>query len=337
MSKLKVAIVGYGQIGPVHAQAYSNIEDVEIACIVDLDEEKAKKAQQDYNIPRRLTSYDEMLKMDDIDIVSVCIPTYLHADLTIKAAKAGKHVFCEKPMAMKLEDADAMIEACDKAGVKLGLGFCRRFDGEWLKLRELVYQKAVGKPMVWRHMTAGEGAPTPWFFDKDLGGGPFMDGAVHNYDFGRYMFGEVKEVKADLHRLRSNTTAFDTGTVILYFESGDKSVLHWSWGLPRGSHGCYMHDIIGPEGAILFENPAKDPLVTDDEKHGILYISKANREVIAVQYEKTHMYEEELRHFVNCIIEDKKPAVGGKEGFEALKIALAVLKAGETGEVVKIS
>lgn len=336
MSKIKVGVIGYGQIGPVHLDALKQMDDVEVAVVCDLDEKKAIAAKERCGAAKHVTNYDDMIAMDDLDIIDVCIPTYLHADATIKAAKVGKHVFCEKPMAMSLEDAEKMIEACDKAGVKLGLGFCRRFDNEWLKFAEIVHSGVLGGPVIWRSAHAGEGAPSPWFFDRDKGGGPFMDGAVHNYDFSRLLSGKVTQVKADMRKLRTGTTAMDTGTAILDYENGDQLVLSWSWGLPRGAGGGGMHDVFGSKGALLFSNPSKDPLVIDQSKYGALFVSLPGRETKTYEYERNNMYFDELRHFVDCVKTGATPKVGGENGFEALRIALAVIEAGETRKVIKL-
>ena len=336
MSKLRVGVIGYGQIGPVHLNALQQMDDVEIAAVCDLVEAKAIAAQRRFGAERYFTDYNAMLNWDWVDVIHVCIPTYLHADATIKAARAGKHVFCEKPMAMSLADAEKMIEACDRAGVKLGLGFCRRFDSQWLKFAEIVHSGVLGSPVVWRSVTAGEGAPTPWFFDREKGGGPFMDGAVHNYDFSRLLFGKVSQVKADMRRLRTGTTAMDTGTAILDYESGDQLVLSWSWGLPRGAWGAALHDVIGSKGALRFENPSKDPLVMDQTKRGALFVSLPGGEIKTFQYERNNMYFDEIRYFIDCIKTGATPKVSGDNGFEALRIALAVLEAGETGKVIRL-
>jgi predicted dehydrogenase len=137
----------------------------------------------------------------------------------LAAARHGKHVFCEKPMAMNMEDALEMEAVCREAGVKLQLGFVRRFDNEWLKFKEIVTSGQLGRPVVWRTASAGQGAPTPWFFQRELGGGPFMDGAVHNYDFGNYMFGKVKSVTARGTTIQPNRTAIDTGIASIEYES----------------------------------------------------------------------------------------------------------------------
>ena len=159
-----------------------------------------------------------MIARDDIDIIDVCLPTYLHRDAVIKAARAGKDVFCEKPMTRKLKDALEMYEVAKECKVKLQLGFVRRFSNDWLKMMELVQSGILGEKVIWRSCSANHGAPTAWFFQRDLGAGPFLDGAIHNYDFGNLMFGQVKSIKSDLLVVGKKGDAFDTGAIAIEYE-----------------------------------------------------------------------------------------------------------------------
>jgi UDP-N-acetylglucosamine 3-dehydrogenase len=332
---VKVAVIGYGQIGPTHIDAYKQLADVEIAAVCDLDENRAKAAQEKSGAGLCVTDYHEILKRPDIDIISVCIPTYLHAELTIKAAAAGKHVFCEKPMAMRLEDAEAMIEACERANVKLGLGFCRRFDNQWLKMAEIVHSGILGDQIIWRSYATGRGAPTPWFFNREQGGGPFVDGAVHNYDFAELMLGKVTRVSANLKTLRSGTTAKDTGTAIIDYEKGHQLTMAWSWALPAGVRGAGSQEIFGSKATLCFSNPAPDVIKVPEGTHA-LYVSTGPNAGQAFPYERNNMYVDELRHFVDCVKSGATPKVGGENGVNALRVALAVLEAGDTGNTITL-
>ena len=156
MEKVKVAVVGYGQIGPVHVNRYKKFpEKAEVVAVVDLNQDRLDLAREQYGIERLLTDYRDLFAMDDIDVIDVCIPTYEHHALVLEAAKHGKHIFCEKPMAMTMDDALEMEEVCRAAGVKLQLGFVRRFDNEWLKFKEIVTSGQLGRPVVWRSASAG--------------------------------------------------------------------------------------------------------------------------------------------------------------------------------------
>lgn len=337
MEKVRIAIVGYGQIGPVHLRSYKRFEEkAEVVAVVDLQEERARLAQEQYGVERILTDYRELWSMDDIDVIDVCIPTYLHHELVLEAARHGKHVFCEKPMAMTMEDALEMEAACREAGVKLQLGFVRRFDNEWLKFKDIVTEGLLGRPVVWRTASASHGAPTPWFFQRELGGGPFMDGAVHNYDFGNYMFGKAKAVTAKGITIQPNRTAIDTGIVSIEYESGDILQMMWSWGLQAGCRAGAIHDVLGEKGALLFQSPKKEPLKKENTNVGQLVVVRPGGGEEIYEYVRNDMFADQMEHFIDCIINDKDPKVTAKHGQESLKVALAVLESFETGKTVVI-
>ncbi len=239
-------------------------------------------------------------------------------------------------MAMRLEDAEAMIEACERYGVKLGLGFCRRFDNQWLKMAEIVQSGILGDQIIWRAYATGRGAPTPWFFDKELGGGPFVDGAVHNYDFAALMFGKVRRVSANLKTLRSGTTAKDTGTAILDYENGHQLTVAWSWALPEGVRGAGSLEVFGSKGTLCFTNPAPEVIQVPEGTHA-LYVSTGRNAGQAFPYVRNNMYVDELRHFVDCVKSGDTPKVGGENGVNALRVALAVLEADATGKPVELA
>lgn len=310
--------------------------EVEVVAVADLQQERLQLAKEQYGIERLVTDYHKLLTMDDIDVIDVCIPIYEHHDLVLAAAQHGKNVFCEKPMAMKMEDALEMESACREAGVKLQLGFVRRFDNEWLKFKEIVTSGLLGRPVVWRSASAGQGAPTPWFFQRELGGGPFMDGAVHNYDFGNYMFGKAKSVTAIGTTLQPNRTAIDTGIASIEYESGDILQMMWSWGLQAGCRAGGIHDVLGEKGALLFQAPKKDPLKAENVNVGQLIIERSGGEQEVHEYVRNDMFADQMEHFIDCIINDREPEVTAKHGQKSLKVALAVLESFETGKTVKI-
>ena len=146
--------------------------------LLRVNAEAAKAHCDKYGTKHWTSDQAELLARDDVEAVVICTPTGYHRDAVIAAAAAGKHIFCEKPMAMNVADCDAMERTCTGAGVVLQIGFVRHFCNEWLKLREIIQSGQIGRPVVWRSVSGGSGAPTPWFFDKEIGGGPFIDGAV---------------------------------------------------------------------------------------------------------------------------------------------------------------
>jgi predicted dehydrogenase len=304
---------------------------------MDVNPEAAAKFAADAGGARSTTDMNELLKMDEVQAVYVCTPTYLHLEGVIAAAKAKKHVFCEKPIAMTAEDAKKMISACKRARVRFMIGFVRRFDTHWGKVKEQILAGVIGRPVVWRSVTGGAGPASKWFLDRRMGGGPLLDGAVHDYDFLRSMFGDGKLAMGSMKTFKSDSTALDTGTGLVRFESGDECVMSWSWGLPKGVGTPHHHDVLGPKGVIFFSAPPdRITAGTDMTKYGaIRVVLEGGLEEIEL-YEKKDMFVEQAKHFLDCVENKKEPLVGGLDGLKALEVWLGIFKSTETGKAVAL-
>lgn len=334
--RLRIAQIGAGGIGAFHAARTVQVEGAELAAIVDLDETRAAAMQERFGIADRYTDFREALKRDDIDIVNICLPTWLHEEVVVEAARAGKHILCEKPMTLTLDSAERMLEAVEKAGVTMMVAFCRRFDNEWLKVRELLQGGALGDSLLWRSVHSIHGANgISWFVQKGRGEGPLMDGAIHNYDFARFMWGEAEMVFASTKSYRPDATAPDTGSAIIRFTGNHDLMVSWSWGIPKGASGSNMNEIIGPKGALFFskgDRAAFAELPDPPAGHGAIYIDRG-MDGGAEQhlFVKNDMYRDEIQAFVNAVAAGAPSPVDGVEGMKAVAIARAALDSGERG------
>lgn len=329
MSKLGIGFIGCGGIHNAHAPSLVDNDNAFIAAVMDVNLEACKKHCEQYGEAFMTSDVDELLARDDVDAVIICTPTGLHKDMVLKAAAAGKHVFCEKPMAMNVADCEVMDKACRDAGVVLQIGFVRHFCNEWLKLREIIQSGMIGRPVVWRSVSGSSGAPTPWFFDKKLGGGPFIDGAVHSYDWARYIFGDATNVVTDIRKLKADTTAWDTGTVIVNFASGDQQLVIWSWGLPgMGGKVCAdsAHDVLGPLGAITFPGGNQLKVNLEDGEHLVDFEADTGGDWFCRQ----------MASFVKCCQTGAQPIAGATEGIEATRIAEAALSVGDRPAIIEL-
>jgi myo-inositol 2-dehydrogenase/D-chiro-inositol 1-dehydrogenase len=333
---LNIAFIGCGGIARHHANCLAQVRGARVVAASDVVEESARRFAADYGAEHVFTDHRKMLKLDSIDAVWVCTPTYLHAGPVIAAAEAGKHAFCEKPMAMKMSDALRMAVACDKAGVLLTIGFVRRFDAQWGKFRDLIQAGAVGRPVIWRFAAGGK-PPHPWFRDEKKGGGPLIDGAIHNYDFALQIFGPVESVQASSLHFDDTSVGRDTASAIVNFASGDQHSLIWSWGVEKGAEVTSLNDVIGPKGSLQFGMTAPEaPKNFDPTIHGAFTIKGGNGSAKVHTYRLRNMFVEQMKHVVKSFSKGEQPLVTGQDGIDALKIALAILKSGKTRRTVRI-
>lgn len=338
--KVRVAVIGAGGMGKVHAARYAEVEGAELRVVVDVDPARARALQEELGVPESATDYREVVARDDIDALDICLPTWLHEEVAVAAARAGKHILCEKPMALTVASARRMHEEAEQAGVVLMIAQCRRYSNDWLKVRELIQGGFIGRPVVIRSVRAahlGEG----WFVQDDRGGGPLLDGAIHDYDFARYTFGEAVRVMASGTTFRQDATAVDTGTAIVHFASGDELVLSWSWGVPPGARGGYLHDAIGPKGVLFFDNrsrPDLSNLPAAEPGFGTVVLDRGQSGGLErFSYRQNDMYRDEIQAFIDAVRYGKPSPVGGLEGVKGVAIAEAVLKSIRTGQAVYLT
>ena len=335
--KLGVCVVGAGAMGARHAEGWSTVDEARLIAVADVDEGRARRLAEEYGFVRWTTDYREVVASDEVDVVSVCTPAFYHPEVAVFAAQQGKHVLCEKPIALTLEGADRMIDAARSSGVKLGIGFQLRFSKATKELKKLFRRGEIGRPVMWRRNAS---APIrtivgkPAMHDLKRGnGGPVVDESCHTFDLWRvvlggepvrvtargFTFAEGREELKDVEEL-----APDTAAVIVEHSSGDIGVLTITWGLPPGAYGGSMADILGPEGAIVF---AKDGLKVIKE-------GGEEREIpCPLGGEKA----EEIRHFARAILEGGEPEATGEDGRIALQVSLAALESMRKKEPVSIS
>lgn len=333
---VRIGFIGLGGISRYHASFLKKMSNAQITAGTDINQKARVAFAKDFGVKETYSDFRDMVKKSELDAVIVGLPTGLHKDGVVASAKAGLHVFCEKPIAMTMKDADFMVDTCEKEKVFLQIGFVRRYDNNWGKLKELIRAGAIGRPVIWR-MTSGAWHPSPlWFCDKKLGGGPLIDGAVHNYDYCIQIFGQPDFAMANTVRYEKKHTGRDTGSAIIVFKSGDQTTLIWSWGMPRETDVPGHSDVIGPKGTIQFSVPKeKLPKNFDDKKYWAFHVRNGKKEKVATA-RINNMFEEQMNDFIDCVENNKKPRITGEDGRKALAIALAVLESGLTKKAVKI-
>lgn len=333
-NKIKIGIIGAGRIGRLHAEnIMNNIKSVEIKSISDLYADKIKDWAYDIGIKNVIDDYKEIINDPDIDAVLICSSTDTHAQFIIESAQAGKHIFCEKPIDHDVDIIKKALEAVNKAGVKLQVGFNRRFDHNFKKVHEMVQEGKIGEPHIIK-ITSRDPAPPPIDYIK-VSGGLFLDMMIHDFDMARFLSGsEVEEVYAAANVLVDQAIKdagdVDTAIVTLKFKNGAIGVIDNSrkavYGYDQrvevfGSKGCAaaMNDV--PTTAVLSTSEA---VISDKPKYFFLE-----------RY--TDAYINELKEFFDSILNDKKPPVTGIDGLKPVLIGLAAKKSMEEGRSVKVS
>ena len=333
--KIRVGVIGSGGIAGLHLSILAKrLDDVELMTVVDVREDAARAAAEKYGVQRPGVDYESALA-GDVDAVLICVPTYLHADIACAALRAGKAVFCQKPMARTMAQAEAMAQAAAESGAPLQIGFVRRFDDEWLAFRDAVQAGKIGRPVIWHDVSSGPGPSSAWYCVDEQGGGPFLDGCIHNIDFALHTFGPAEAVFTHAATFRHEGTALDTGTAVVKFVSGDELMLAWSWGLPAGCSGARVFELLGPEGTMTW--PGEKPADPDRRAFVINRGSDQREQILYPSNALTTAFEREMDEFISVSRGQRQPRAGAREGCESLQVALAILESGRSGEGLKIA
>lgn len=339
--RIKVAVIGCGSIATHrHLPECAANENVEITAVCDVVGERAREAAVKYQA-KAYTDYKTLLKEECIDAVSVCLPNYLHAPVSIDALNAGMHVLCEKPMATSIEEADKMIEAAERNGKKLMIGHNQRFVASHRKAKELIESGAIGN--VYSFRTAfGHGGPEgwsadgkeSWFFKKDEAFiGAMGDLGVHKADLVRYLLqDEFVEVGAFVETsAKENTDVDDNATLILKSAKGTIGTLAASWAYTAKEDNS---TVIYGEKAIL--------RLEDDPAYSLV-VQYANGETVKYELGAIQSNDEGgqttthvINHFVDSIQTDTAPLIDGEEGKKSLAIILGALESVKTKRIYSL-
>lgn len=321
-----VGLIGAGVMGRTHLSAYSHLSNAKVVAICDSNYKKAKKlVDTKLNV---VTDYNELLQDPEIDVVDICLPTYLHKDIVLAAAKAGKHVFCEKPLALSLDDGYAMIKACRDANVKLGVGHVVRFFPEYYRLRDVLKSGKIGEAKVVRTSRGGSfplRKEDNWYGDYTKSGGPIVDLVIHDFDFLLWLFGPISRVFAKSVKGQEN---FDHTFITLRFENGVIAHVEGSWAQPKGTTFATSYEVAGTKG--LYE------YASEDSKSVVVRTSDGQQGAISIPKSPLAMspYAVQLGAYFNALANDQAPPVSGEDALNALKVALAAKMSADTGEVV---
>lgn len=344
MSKTKVVLLGTGFIADIHMESYERfVPDAEIVAVYGRNLERAKAFAQKHHIKNWYDSVDEIIEKSGCEVVDICLPNYLHAQTTLAAAKAKKHIIIEKPLAVTLEEADAMIAACEANGVKLMYAEELCFAPKYERVRSLVKEGAVGKVYMLKQAEKHSGPHTDWFYDINCaGGGVLMDMGCHAFGWFFWMLNneKVKSVSATMSTVlhTSRTKGEDNSIVIVEFENGATAVAENSWAKHGGMDDhCEVYGTEGVVYADLFRGNA----ALAYSKNGFGYaMEKADTTAgwsFPIFEEAFNQgYPHELKHFIDCVRNNKEPLVTGKLGRDVLEVIYAAYASAGQGKKIEL-
>lgn len=332
MSGLRVAIVGSGGIFKLaHEPAWRQIPQARVIAICDIVKERAEQARAESGVEKAFSSLDELLASDGVDLVDICTPHPSHAELAIKALHAGKHVICEKPMALEAEDAVRMIEASKATGRHLYIGHTRRFDRRWVAVKEQLAAGRIGEPVCarWSERSWAGFAADSWRWDP-RNGGVLMDLGVHVADlFGWFFESAATEVYAKALSVREEAKAQgcrDFAIVQVTFAQGQQGLMELSWAHP-GEYAPYYSslEIIGTRGKLRLSDRDSAPMTVVKGGLGVPRYSP----LLSTFPES---FVGELEHFIDAISRKVAPRITLEDACRAVEIIAKALESSRTGQ-----
>jgi predicted dehydrogenase len=321
MHKLGLGVLGMGEMGRRHAENLRrHVAGANLVAVADVAADRARHAAADLEIENSYENLEAMLQCDGLDAVVIATPDKFHASAVKTAAKAGKDIFCEKPLGLNLAEAYELLAAVDKAGVRLQVGFMRRYDSAYAAAMERIVAGEIGVPVIFKSIGRDKDAPPLVSYQSGVNGMLFYTNTIHDFDLARWLMrDEVSEVQAyTTAAIRPEVERFGdvvAAVVNLKFQQGAIG------NIESHAQAIYGYDvrteIVGSKGSLLIGSLMRTPAT-------LLTVAGSTRSV-ADHYLTTFAdaYVAEMRDFVDCILEDREPRVTGEDGLKALAIAVA--------------
>lgn len=303
------------------------IADTKILATYDISDEQAKSLASQLKC-NSYAQVDELLHRPDIDAVIVATPNYTHREYSVAALKAGKHVFCEKPMALRLEDCDSMIEAAERAGLTLMIGHVMRFYSGSSMAKQAIVDGEIGKPIVCDVSRAGwvevGSWSQSWRRKRELCDNSLFESTIHEIDLMRWFMGDVESVQGYGANFLHPELDYDDCTIAsLRFKNGALGTLESGYAFRLGDHKVRINGAVGV-AQIDFDTSTVSIVAQDKPKR------------IAPLMSDMDPYAIELNHFIDCLAKGKKPLTGGLEGRGAIEIATAINRSAQSGRPVNL-
>ena len=317
-------------MGKVHAANLVASPDTELRWVVDLDTDPATSLAERTGA-RATAEMDEALSDPDVDAVLIALPTSVHRMATERAAEAGKHVFCEKPIARTVEDAIAMTEACARAGVAFQVGHVVRFFPEYARIKQVLDEGTLGQIAMVRTMRRSGPVMerSPWFADLEKNGGLIIDLMIHDLDTLRWYFGDVERVYAHGLSYTEWQQTRDVAMASVRFRNGVMAHLDASW-----AHGGFYTAIeVAGEKGLLSHNSRKNATLTFESSEKLDFVNNAPSLAFS-RPSPFNPYAREIAHFVEAIRTGSPVMTDGAESTRTLALAQSVLDSMQTGRPI---
>lgn len=333
---IKVCLIGSGRAGMIHGKNFASLVDgAVVAAVVDPVEQSRWKACEELGAEKGYACYQQAIEDKNIDAIIVATPTKYHKEIVVEAAKVGKHILCEKPMAMNLSECDEMLMAVDKAGVKLQIGFMRRFDKSFLEAKNRIESGEIGDVVQVRSITYGPSIPKPWMYDISKSNGPLAEVNSHDIDTLRwYTNSEFKEVYAIANNYRCPEAKtdfpdfYDNVLLTAKFENSIQGSIGGAQGVQYGYDSrC---EILGTKGIILVGELSGSTMMSCS-------VNGMNKPIVKSWtnlFERAYLAED--LHFIECIVRDEEPRVTGYDGRMAVAVVNAGNKSIKEGKIVSV-
>jgi len=331
--KIRIGLVGTGRIGRVHAQTLAQrIAGAELVAVTDVDTAAAQAVAAEMGVTQVAPDFDSILADDSLQAVAICSATDTHAPFIAQAANAGKHIFCEKPISADLKAIDEALAAVERAGVKLMIGFNRRFDPNHQRIKAAIEQGEIGTPHL-MHIISRDPSPPPVSYIR-VSGGLFVDMTIHDFDMARFLLGDVTEVYAAggvmVDPAIGEAGDIDTAVITLKFANGAIGTID------NSRQAVYGYDqrveVFGSGGSVSSANWYPDAVTlstTDNVRRGLPLNFFMER--------YTPSYQTEMAIFIRCLQEDTPVPVTGADGRAPVVIAMAAARSLRENRPVKLS
>jgi predicted dehydrogenase len=343
--KLGIGVIGAGGIANfAHLNNFARNPRVKLIAIADIDLDKAKAAAEKWGIPHYYADYHDVINEPEVEAVSVTTWPTAHAAPVIAAAEARKHVLCEKPIATTLDDANAMVAAADRAGIKFAMGYQPQFGRVWPAVKNLIDEGVCGRLMGMSVIGVSRSSHrVPWFLSREMaGGGILMDWGIYTSYFLQWLLGPVASVSAQKETFRkevqvdetllTDVDVEDTVAATLRFKNGMLGTWYLGWAV-AASHSSTSID--GSAGSILMRSGVDGIGVYTNTVAQPDYLN-GWRQLPVTEMALQDQHYGKLAHLVDAVLDDKPLVQTGAAGRDALELVLAIYKAAETGQTVTL-